>query len=758
MPDQGNRYLPLLGNGEVYIEGVERHRNGREPQYTEGFESARRRLSTDLDVVRAQYSREPADRKLPVLVMCLRIFPRFIAKSYYPGSVFIDEELRDVGSRRWQPYEGSEDARISRLIFVRATQAGLNMLDRRLAGDFGTPTEAFRKDVQKIQKISTLSADERILGFEDEWSSGAVEMVLHPLGEYSRDGYERMTDVMSKVGVDRDAFRAASYPGGPTFVGAEVTRDQLNAIADFNPLRTIHPLRVSELPDLRGVASAAGPRPPRSGERSSIVVGIFDGGLQTTNPLLANFARLSPEGVPSAESDQGVAHGTAVAGAALYGPLNRFGPHDQLETPPVSAECFRVLPPSSPKDKQLYEAIDFIERIVPQRPDISVYNLSFGPVGPILDDEITRFTYALDALAAEHKVLFVVAVGNDGHRPAPGNRVQAPADLVNGLGVGAHTYDGDNQVVRAPYSCIGWGREGAKLKPEVVAFGGCDQRPIHVVGVPTGNKVLTRGTSFSTPVVAGRIAEILGRSERVSPLLARALVVHTAEHPRGRVDVELGYGVMQSVDNVLHCSEKAVTVMYQSTLRATAQARLPIPIPQLQGFNGLVHIDWTIAALTKVDFERPDEYTGMCIEDTLYLHDSVYLFRNDARQERRIDVTANAGEADRLIAAGWARSEFPVSKAGHAYATEQQRREGMKWDTLVRKSISARYSSIRNPFLVLHAISRNGLVADQLSYAVVITVSAPRYAGNLYTDTLRVFNRLEAIQIRTRAEVMVAVS
>ncbi|MDT2287634.1 hypothetical protein P7H17_18395 [Paenibacillus larvae] len=31
---------------------------------------------------------------------------------------------------------------------------------------------------------------------------------------------------------------------------------------------------------------------------------------------------------------------------------------------------------------------------------------------------------------------FVVAVGNDGEAPSPYNRVQAPVDLVNGLGEG----------------------------------------------------------------------------------------------------------------------------------------------------------------------------------------------------------------------------------------------------------------------------------------------------------------------------------
>src|SRR5206468_5491868 len=114
---------------------------------------------------------------------------------------------------------------------------------------------------------------------------------------------------------------------------------------------------------------------------------------------------------PDADS---IAHGTAVAGAILHGPLNDVDSKTPLPSPPVSVVSFRVLPTSDPADIDLYEAIDVVERVVPARKDLTVYNLSFGPRGPILDDTISRFTYALDSLAAAHKVTFLVAVANGG--------------------------------------------------------------------------------------------------------------------------------------------------------------------------------------------------------------------------------------------------------------------------------------------------------------------------------------------------------
>ena len=78
----------------------------------------------------------------------------------------------------------------------------------------------------------------------------------------------------------------------------------------------------------------------------------------------------------------------------------------------------------------------------------------------------------LDVLAHSHKVTFCVAAGNNGE-VAGEERIQAPSDMVHGLGVGAFTLDG-MLPKHAPYSCRGPGRECAKVKPDVAALGGCE--------------------------------------------------------------------------------------------------------------------------------------------------------------------------------------------------------------------------------------------------------------------------------------------
>lgn len=146
-----------------------------------------------------------------------------------------------------------------------------------------------------------------------------------------------------------------------------------------------------------------------------------------------------------------------VCGAVLYGMINYRKLNEKLDTPMVSVNSYRILPQQDTgnpvEDSGLYYAIDEIEQIVPQNPEIKLYNLSFELRGAIVDDDISRFTYSLDALSLlSHRPLFCVAAGNDGDLPSPLNRVQAPADLVNGLGIGACTIDRNGDKVRALYS------------------------------------------------------------------------------------------------------------------------------------------------------------------------------------------------------------------------------------------------------------------------------------------------------------------
>ena len=761
MPSENNAYRPILGNGQYYIGPAPRPAmSPSDVPYPTSFEEARTSFRSFIRQTRDELSKMPHALRLADAVLCLRMYPQFLAKTFYPIGLFNSKCLADVGSRRWHsthvpPHLKAPDPgpRPAKLIFVRTNGNSLDSLDRTLDRPESEIPKALANGVRMVEGLTFLRPEERMLGFGG-WSEGLVEMVLHPLDDLSSVARERLVELLSDNDKPQIAFR--EYDRGLTFALAHLDLRHITLLRRFNPLRTAHPVRSAHVQDLRGAPSRQAPAlasPP--GGRSSIVVGVFDGGLDRSNPLVGPYADLAPLSVRLPCSNDGVAHGTAVAGAVLYGQLNGV---NEIKEPPVSVEVFRVLPVEN--DWELYESIDLVEAVVPQRPGIRVYNLSLGPIGPIVDDEICRFTYALDQLAERYRVLFVVAVGNDGARPGEEARIQAPADIVNGMGIGAFTYDGNGQIQRAPYSCTGFGREGCKIKPDVVAFGGCPDRPMHVVAPVHGTVALSYGTSFASPIVAGRAAELLGRCSELSPLAVRALLVHTANHPRGQPDADLGHGqIAPTVDAILRCSSDEALIIYQAGLSAGAYAKLAIPVPRSLGtFSGLVTIRWTIALLSSVDPANVDEYTRSCVEDTFYPHAEMFTMASpDRKRSTRVHRSGDSARIDALQKEGWRLPANPDSRSARRRLNEAQLRMEYKWDTVVSKEVRQRGSSLSDPFLRLHGIARAAAnAARRLDYAVVVSIAAPSYTGVLYDDVLMEYSQLRPIQVRSVAEVRIA--
>lgn len=754
--EEDRKFSPILGYGERMIEPIQRGTGGGEPNYPRTYEEARNLLHSQLATLQHDIVAIPEEKRMQDLVVTVRLNSKFLAKSYTPNTLFRDSGFENVGSRKWI-YSNGQETCYSKLHFVKTNQNNLNQFKTLLEREGIRLSESFKKDVQKIEQISLLSPDELSLGFDAGWREGKVELVLHPFGSEENEVVLKLKQLLIRNGVDQESLRIKNYHNGPTFISAYLTRKALAEISDFNPLRTVHPMKAQPFPEMRTFGhSPDAPIPITATQKSRIKVGIFDGGIDPDNPLLKNF---SSEGraIGTPVDHSGIKHGTAVAGAVLYGAFNNLPTGATVPQPTVSVESFRVLPTLNPADFELYEVIDIIEDIVPARHDIDVYNISLGPSGPILDDDISRFTYSLDELAWSHKKLFVIAVGNEGNLAEPLNRIQAPADMVNGLGIGAFAYDfTTGEIIKASYSCVGQGREGCKVKPDILAFGGDSNTPIHLVSYDEPDKkLLSAGTSFAAPIIAGKAGEILGRCDLFSPLVARGLLIHSAIHPT-YVDNNMGYGYLdQSVDEMLYCSDKQVTIVYSSSMRPTTLAKLPIPFPLNARDAGMIELSWTIAVLSKTNPLHVEDYTESAIEDTFYPNSRRYRFSSQNQNVTK-HLDNDQAEIAQLLAAGWRQGSLPITKSANSYQTEQARRGELKWDTIVRKWDRVRYSSLYNPFLVLHGMDRNNGI-ERMDYAVIITISAARYQGNLYEDILAEYQALQPIQIRNVNEILIPV-
>lgn len=775
MPELPKRLI--LGNGEQYVRPQQKKSHGRASPMPRSYAQARDRVLDDVQRALQDVRELPTEKRFPdEVVLCLRLHPDMTAKSYDPHGIFTAvPHLDNVGSRSYRiaTQRVAQTKRIKRLleariedvtgrmVFVRSTDEGFRKFIEALDRSPRRLSDEFKTDIQRIENFNTLTAEEQLLGFPEDWDGGRVEIVLHP----SRVAEESQSHFLGSLFQDENLMRSlniAHYSDGPTFISTQLTRAILERLAGANPLRNVHPFVFGGFDNLRSAPSFPAPKPPLGETQSTIKIGMFDGGVDPNHPLLQRYVEQDDAlSIKTVADEISIAHGTAVAGVILYGALNEKETNSPLPTPPVTVASFRVLPTSNPADIDLYECIDVIERVVPARKDLSIYNLSLGPRGPILDDSISRFTYALDALAAGHKVTFVVAVGNDGEAGDKLNRIQVPSDLVNGLGIGAYTIR-NGEPVRALYSCIGPGRECGKLKPDGVAFGGCDLMPFHLVSSIPGQKVLSYGTSFAAPLVSSVAGQIEAAFDRSNALLARTLLIHTAAHPTGDPDLELGHGIIQQrIEDVLGCGDTEVTILFQGELVPKKMMQLPIMVPAEVISAGTVNIRWTIASLPSVSARHPADYTSSCIEDTFYPHCDVYVYsKTDDRGKKftkRLNVEENVDEVSALFADGWTRSDLPSPESDNEYPTEEENRSlKYKWEPVVRRSVSKQCDSLNDPFLVLHPIGRNG-ATERFDYAAAITISAPGFSGDLYTQVLRQFSALQPIRLRTESELRISI-
>lgn len=755
---------PIIANGQLYIEPLIKRNGGGTPSFPHEYEEAKFRLCSDISKIQDSI-RDSEEVFLDEKIVCIRLEPKYEAKSYTPNSIVTESGMKLVGGRKYSL--DSKDKLKAKMYFVRTNDSELAELKSKFETDKKDHVKKWKDQVCTIKSIDLLRPEEKALGFSDSWEKGTVEVVIHPLG----DDYGKVVDkFFDVVKIKRSEAVVRTYEDGLTFVCMQMDKKSMALAQKYNPLRSIKPMRDDWQDQIR-VSSMVAPAPklPRTIMKSSIKIGVFDGGVQSGTTLLDPYVD-NYDMVTAEPTEESLNHGANVCGAILYGTgLAGKTENDTVDNPVVSIESFRVLPSvktDNPEaNYQMYTTIDIIEKVVTERSNIKVYNLSFGPRGAIIDDEINRFTYVCDLLTygvsdGEINPLFCIAAGNDGTLESPCNRIQSPADMVNGLAVGAYTLSPLNDKYRAPYSCVGPGREGAKIKPDILEFGGTTDRPF--ISTISGNLVMgTAGTSLAAPVVAGKIGRLMAASEQIVPHMGRTLLIHSAEAERLEETGKHCFGFcLDDIKDILNCSDNKVTILYEGDITSSATVKLPIFAPGISEIQGNVEIKWTICTVVNPNINDPDAYTNNCIEDTFYPNDMKFSFRN-GKQEKKLNLLKDddMSVARELLKQGYIKSELPVSKQAKKYFAEADlRNSDFKWDTITRKHVTMRCSSLMNPFISLHAIGRDEYEHEKIKYFVAMTIDVPKFNGSFYDHILQTYNNLTPIQIQNTNRLMTQIN
>lgn len=780
-PAQNSR--PLLVNGEALRVAVEAApRGGGEKFEPQTAEQARNLLLPLLDTALSAVSvLEPQFRTRQLYVEA-RLLPNYIAASDYPDHLLTQVGAVPVGSRSdvstYRTRTRERQATTRRLVLA-VDDAGLSRLRSLVAtgGQTRSETQAFA-EIRKFDDIGVAEPNQVIIARPGEpemaptaesTEAGVLwEAVFHP--ETSRGGtlLPQSADVLQQWAALVQRFGGVVYAqydrtvGGLTFAPVRLPPAAVDVVARFNPLRVLRPmpaLRPRPSITLRSGSPITAPasRQPRQSEPR---VAVFDGGLRTPSTILFPQATLDLTSHPAA--DDLLDHGTGVVAATMHGLVR---PGEALDQVALPVDSLRVLPAqAATPGLEVNWVLDQIKHAVIEE-GYKIVNLSLGPEEAIEeDDEPNLWTSELDQLAWEHDVLFVVAAGNTGDADeATGlNRLQVPADMANGLAVGAC-----DQVApttpwqRAPYSSIGPGRHGNRVAPTGVQFGGVTGNLFPVLAT-NGSFLEASGTSFSTPLHTHALMELCTRLPRANANILRAFSVHFAERRRShQAHVhEHGFGRLPlSFDDCLEAGPDATHVLYVGEIERAELQGYQVPIPT--GF-GRATLHFTLAYASPVEPSQPTEYTQASLDMTFRPHRHLHRFnppRNSGQKATTLDERSD--DALVLIRAGWTQSQEPVSKPlGPNARAEVALRDAGKWETLRHHRLSLPAAAADTARLEIAYLARRTGVLDSsppaVPFALLISTVDPDDSGLLYDQTITQFAALRPIaratgRVRVRA-------
>ena len=761
---------PILTGGEQLRLDVEPTRSGGSDKFhpfTPG--QAAQILWPQVESLRMSLGALPEELIAAHCYFQMTLLPNYLAASYFPSQLLSAAGLIAVGSRAsagvHRTPKKSEPATTKSLI-VTGPPDSITSLGELVtsSGDGPRIRKAAFEQLQEISEIRMPHMSE-LVG-PTQRNTGVWEAVLNPRGVDQRGDLVALADetfekwaawVDSLDGEVVAAYRRSE--AGLTFVPVRLDPDAVEEASRFNPLRSLRPmpaLRPYPSSLLRGQPPRVMP-PSNPNPMGQHVVAVFDGGLQEGTGLQAvELSHLTCE----AEAEEGLRHGTAVTAAAIVGMAE---PGSRLRRPSGSAHHFRVWPcPSSESDFHAYWVLDQIEEVL-RYEHFPIVCLSLGPDVCVEDaDEPNRWTSTLDRIAYEDDVLFVAAAGNNGMADhATGlDRVQVPADMANGISVGACNAAHGADWSRVAYSAIGPGRTGSRVQPHGVQFGGDLLAGRPFFGVQRdGHLWETEGTSFACPLVIDSLSRLGARLDTVwtSANSLRAFATHFAEcHTTDASQVETGHGrLLLDYEPVLECEPNEVHLLYQDRLNRHDLLSLALPIPETVE-SGRVATRITLAFASPVEPTQPLEYTQATIVPVFRPHANKFRLTRES-SSRIVDIAREQEKARNLLADGYQLSGHPTSRPlPGSVGPETELREGGKWETVRRFDMSMMASSLWCPRLDLSYLARRAGVfegsAAPLDFTMLVTVRTSKTIS-LYSDVEAQFPVLNRLTIDGSARI-----
>lgn len=717
----------LLGYGETLTGSVKLKKGGGDKNKPYTYSENKPVITEHLKMLITEITNVP-ESAMPEgkAVAKFILHPTFLAKSYFPVSLFDRFLLESIGSKavKVKPRKdikkrGRKEEYTTACIYVSGKKESFQSFLDAINKD--ALTKGQQNDFITLESISMLDVSDKVKNFDGHEVMN-IEVALHTPDTTSSvvDSFESFA---LKNGAIVDKDRSIKVKG-LTFMPIKASKDIALKLAEFSFLRTLRELpelRLSEPVITRSVEQTKNLRLPSEGAvNPNLKIAIFDGGLGVNDfsPWVTEYTFNSN----ASTNAKLLSHGQDVTSTVLFGVLDSNA--EKLSVPYCNVDHYRVLDSNiNNSDVDLFDVLIRIKTVLEQK-KYDYINLSLGPRLPVEDDDVHVWTSTLEEILASGETLCTVAVGNDGLLPAALNRIQPPADLVNGLSVGAATSLSDTWE-RCSYSCVGPGRSPGFVKPDGVAFGGHSDEPFQVYSPMANGLASTAGTSFAAPLVLRQaIALSASLQYNITPLTAKTLLIHHAECNNFNRS-EVGWGRFpHDLSEVIFCGDDEVKVIYQGVLKPSQHMRASIPFPDVP-MRGSVHLRATFCFSSPVDAEHPLNYTRSGLEVTM-----------------RKGISNTEGLT------------FPLFNLKNVYADEnEQRIDAHKWETTLRSEHTFKPDELTNPCfdIIYHGrdcgmpINTNEL--DELPYVLVVTLTAQEMP-DLYNLIRQKYQTLQPVQIQ----------
>ncbi len=769
-----DKILPVLGKAEILTSNASYISTAGPKKDIRSYEEARTKIKPYLENILNEL--DSYTRLDNSIFFCMDLDSSYVAKSYLPVNWVNKSNWNIVGSISWeQKYRDKtplQEKKKSRRLFIKSSPQNIESTLKRL--DRSDLIKSEQKEIIRIDSFHFQESNKVTKFADSQFSDETFELIFHPMEQ--REWQECLKKIQSTL-------LSENYPlflfnwvrsGGvdaPRFMPAKIKPSHITKLAAFNPLRSMRVMPSISFPRISSGELHDTNQPPDADPMRMTLpeIGMFDGGVDL------NLTHLGPWVVEEnlttePPDDEYLLHGTAVCGALFYGP---YDPNKSYAAPKFGVRSFRVfpVPPEHGISLDLYKIVDWIEETVanPVNYNIKTYVLSFGPNIPVEDDDVDLFTSTLDRLAYEYDVLFIIAAGNDGNKTYPRNRIQPPSDMVNGIGVGAYIRNPNGDPVRADYSCVGPGRCGNAIKPDIHMFGGDRTQPFNIlVAGEEGKYAGVQGTSFAAPLACSFAGELLYRvndKDIITPQTVKALLIHNS-FLEGWEDY-CGWGPLTApLEELLLCSQNCVTLIYNGHIPFGRRGVLRIPFYNDVLEKGKVQFRWTLVHATGISPAMPDEYSLAGTDVTFRPHCDMYSYRINDSSPKRIDIFSESEKVEKLRSNGAKISSSPKSDTVYKfdkrlYLTEQERRDIGVWDTAKHYWTKTKlFKSVKNPMIDIHAQARSdwhygASKPSGIIYSAIVTIDINNADAELYQKIRTEIPALVPVRLRSRAQIRI---